>query len=244
MARIDNRVPDVVPHLSRGKHRNPRKGACFMELASFLAGERWSDHPTCTHPLLAALARHVNDQTSDAARPRLATLIPSVIGLTSDDPRLDPMIALRAATTALPVSADERQRTLAVGVLSCERVLDELEGRRPGTVSEQSRAALDEVPLAASWARDYASHVAGVPKAFHHRAAPCIVRYAVEGISQACISDPDELLRDLLTQTIEDCARWVDRPADIPVGDAGAQWFGGAQWAAACRLAGSASRGR
>ncbi|WP_344829386.1 hypothetical protein [Nonomuraea dietziae] len=44
---------DHMPILSRGRHRNPRKGACFMELASYLAGERWSDHPACTHPLLA-----------------------------------------------------------------------------------------------------------------------------------------------------------------------------------------------
>ncbi len=35
-----------------------------MELASYLAGERWSDHPACTHPLLAAVARDVNDYTS------------------------------------------------------------------------------------------------------------------------------------------------------------------------------------
>ena len=48
--------------------RNPRKGACFMEYASYLAGEDWSDHPACTHPLLAAIARHVNDCTTDAAR--------------------------------------------------------------------------------------------------------------------------------------------------------------------------------
>lgn len=244
MARIDDRVPDLVPHLSRGKHRNPRKGACFMELASFLAGERWSDHPACTHPLLAALARHVNDQTSDAARPRLAALIPSVIGLTSDDPCLDPRIALRAATTALPVSADERQRTLAVGILSCERVLDELGGRRPGTIGEQSRTALDQVPLAAAWAREYAGHVSGAPKAFYRRAAPCIVRYAVDGIAQACISNPDELLRDLLTRTIDDCARWIDRPADIPVGAEDTLWFEGGQWAAACRLAGAAGPSR
>ena len=69
-------LPDLVPVLSRGKHRNPRKGACFMELASYLAGERWSDHPRCTHPLLAALARGVNDLTSDAGRAKLAELIP------------------------------------------------------------------------------------------------------------------------------------------------------------------------
>src|SRR5438094_8542303 len=96
--------PELVPILSRGKHRNPRKGACFMELASLLAGERFSDHPACTHPLLAAVARHVNDYTSDAARPRLAGLIPSVIGLTSDDLHVDARIALRSATMALPVA--------------------------------------------------------------------------------------------------------------------------------------------
>jgi hypothetical protein len=76
---------DLFPILSPGKHRNPRTGACFMELASLLAGERWSDHPACTHPLLASVARHVNDHTSDAGRARLADLVPSVIGLTGDD---------------------------------------------------------------------------------------------------------------------------------------------------------------
>ena len=103
MARSDAAVPDLIPQLSRGKHRNPRKGACFMELASYLAGERWSDHPACTHPLLATVARLVNDHTSDAGRRNLAELAPSVIGLTSDDPRVDVRIALRAAIAALPV---------------------------------------------------------------------------------------------------------------------------------------------
>src|SRR6266508_3610282 len=79
MLRYDGQLPGLLPMLSGGKHGSPRKGACFMEFASLLAGERWSDHPGCTHPLLAAVARHVNDHTSDAGRPRLAGLIPSVI---------------------------------------------------------------------------------------------------------------------------------------------------------------------
>src|ERR687897_3939795 len=107
---IQDRMPDVVPVLSRGKHRNPRKGACFMEFASLLAGERWSDHPSCTHPLVAAVARHVNDCTSDAGRGRLAELIPSVIGLTGEGLRIDARIALGSARLALPVVAAERQR--------------------------------------------------------------------------------------------------------------------------------------
>ena len=121
-------VPDVVPQLSRGKHRSPRKGACFMELASFLAGERWSDRPSCTHPLLAALARLVNDHTTDDGRDALGPLVPSVIGLTSDDPRVDVRIALRAAVTALPVAAAERQRVLAVSILAAQRALVDLDG--------------------------------------------------------------------------------------------------------------------
>ena len=47
-------IPDLVPNLSRGKHRSSRRGACFMEMASYLAGERWTDHPRCTHPLVAS----------------------------------------------------------------------------------------------------------------------------------------------------------------------------------------------
>ena len=96
--------PDVMPILSAGRHRSPRRGACFMEFASYLAGERWSDHPKCTNGSLAHLARLVNDLTNDAARARLTPLIPSVIGLTSDDPMLDVRLAVRAASTALPNS--------------------------------------------------------------------------------------------------------------------------------------------
>ena len=103
-------APDSVPVLSPGRHRNPRRGACFMEMASYLAGEPWSDHPACTHPLLADLARRVNDLSSDAGRRALAPLIPSVIGRLGDGPEVDARIARRCATTALPVVAAERQR--------------------------------------------------------------------------------------------------------------------------------------
>src|ERR671915_499759 len=130
----DARVPELIPQLSRGKHRSPRKGACFMEMASYLAGERWSDHPACTHPLLASLARLVNDHTSDAGRQRLAELIPSVIGLTSDDVRWDALIALRAAETALPVVSAEMQNAMAVSVLSGNRLLAGLDGLPPDTI--------------------------------------------------------------------------------------------------------------
>jgi hypothetical protein len=216
MLRYDDQLPALVPTLSRGKHRSPRKGACFMEFASLLAGERWSDHPACTHPLLAAVARHVNDLTSDAGRARLAELIPSVIGLTGDDLHIDARIALSSARLALPVVAAERQHVLAVGVLSCERVLAELDGRPVGALEEQSRSALAQVPHAAAWATRF-TRVAptSVPSAkrFRQQAAPTIVRNAAQGIAQACVPDPDGLLRALLVQAIDTCAAWAFEPA-------------------------------
>jgi hypothetical protein len=207
----DPQPPALLPVLSRGKHRNPRRGACFMEFASLLAGERWSDHPACTHPLLAAVARHVNDCTSDAGRPRLVGLIPSVIGLTGDDLRIDARIALRSAILALPVVAAERQRVMAVSVLSCDRVLAELDGRPVGDLEAPSRHALARAPLAAQWATRFAGAARSTqvtPRRFRDQAAPTIVRSAVLGIAQACVPDPDAMLRDLLVQAIDACATW------------------------------------
>jgi hypothetical protein len=209
MSSFDIRPPELLPVLSRGKHRNPRKGACFMEMASYLAGERWSDHPACTHPLLAAVARLVNDHSSDAGRTRLVELIPSVIGLTSDDPHVDARIALRSARFALPVVSADRQRVMAVSVLSCERVLSDLDGRPPGSVDDESRAALAQVPHATAWARRFTRGIDASSRDFRRRAAPMIVRYAVTGVARACVSDPDALLRDLLLMSIQECATWV-----------------------------------
>jgi hypothetical protein len=216
MFAIAAQVPELIPQLSRGKHRSPRKGACFMEMASYLAGERWSDHPACTHPLLAALARLVNDHTSDAGRGDLVELVPAVIGLTSDDPHVDVQIMLGSATTALPVVAAERQCVLAVSVLAAERVRADLDGRPAGELEERSRWALAQVPHAAQWAHRFTQEMGTTAKGVRRHGAPNTVRHAVVGIAQACIPDPDGMLRDLLVDAIADCARWARRDAHAP----------------------------
>ena len=99
-----SRTPTVMPILSPGRHRSPRQGACFMEFASYLAGDRWSDHPPCTHPVLAALARDVNDVTSDAARADLTAHVHRVVGLNSDNALVSPTIAVLAGAAAMPVA--------------------------------------------------------------------------------------------------------------------------------------------
>ena len=74
-------APDSLPVLRRGRHRNPRRGACFMEFTSVLAGEPWSDAPGCTDAQLAAVLRHANDRLDDADRHRLTPLLGRAIGL-------------------------------------------------------------------------------------------------------------------------------------------------------------------
>ncbi len=205
---------DFLPLLGRGKHRNPRKGACFMELASYLAGERWSDSPSCTHRLLAHMARLVNDFTDDDARPQLATLIPSVIGLQSADPRWDHELTLLAAARALPVAAESSQRSLAVGMLACERLYSELEGRPVGSLTARTRDAFDEVPLAENWARTFMSTARSGGS---QTPGPTVIECATRSIAFACVPDPSARLRDLLMEAIDLCrtrAGWRDEPVE------------------------------
>jgi hypothetical protein len=229
MSKAQPHLPDILPVLSRGKHRNPRKGACFMELASYLAGERWSDHPVCTHSLLASVARLVNDHTSDEGRPRLAELIPSVIGLTGDDLHIDALITLRCATIALPVAAADRQRVLAVSVLVCESVLAQLDGRPGDSLSPESERVLRAVPQARQWADRFMSNLRPRLAAFRHQAAPHAVSSAVDGAAHALIPDPDVPLRRMLVESIDICAAWTGKgTSGVGVADAA--------WAEACRL--------
>jgi hypothetical protein len=200
---------DVMPILSPGRHRSPLRGACFMEFASYLAGERWSDHPACTHGTLAHLARMVNDRTSEAGRARLTPLIPTVVGLTSDDPLLDVMLAVRAASAALPIAAEERQRSQAVGVRVALRVLGEQDDELAVELRELANAALRAAPAADAWAIQFMEKVGPGRADMTVRQCRHIVTGAVDGIAQACGGNPDERLVALLTAAVSDAARFV-----------------------------------
>lgn len=212
-------LPDAVPVLSRGKHRNPRKGGCFMEFASMLAGEPWSDHPRCTHPLLAALAREVNDSVSDETRRRIARLIPDVIGLTGDDPLIEVMIAVRSAAAALPMAPYERQRSLAVALLRCERELAGVPGALAHELRILARSALQSAPSAKSWARDFTTASWGGVQDFS-RTAQHIVHLSVSGISASCSPANDLRLCELLEQCLEETRELLGQQVSTPAASA------------------------
>ncbi|MFC7598043.1 hypothetical protein ACFQU3_22205 [Terrabacter sp. GCM10028922] len=218
MSRRSSFVPDGVPVLSRGRHRNARKGACFMEMASFLAGERWSDHPSCTHPVLATLARCVNDMLDETHRQRLVTMIPEVVGLNPDDRRVPTALVLTAARAALPVAAQERQNVMALAILNAEGILAEQDGRSPGELSKPSRAALATSPAAERWARIHLARVGFSPATMRPSSAAKIVALAVDGIARACIDDPEDLLVQLLRDGIDATAAFAPvAPAPVIV---------------------------
>jgi len=207
----NNYPPDFIPILSAGRHRTPRRGGCFMEFASYLAGEKWSDHPRCTHPALALLARLVNDCTPDRDRSELAELIPSVIGLNSADPRLELRIALRAALTALPVASEGRQRALAVGIISTRAQLAELEPFADSSLAGDIAAAFAQAPAVELWAKKFSakyrmeSHERAVT-----RMAESIIRTSVIGIAEACTPRASQRMATLLANAIDDCRGVAD----------------------------------
>jgi hypothetical protein len=212
--RTRSTVPSFLPRLSPGAHRSPRRGACFMEFASFLAGEHWSDHPSCTDPILASLARAINDSVSDARRDELVVHIPRVIGLRGDDSVVGLMVALRAAIGALPVASMDRQRSLALGILAMRAELQS----RGVTLSELYRhadAALGDVPDAAAWARDYLAVQTTRARDLHRAAAEAVTRIAATGIAKACMDDPDSLLIETLLHAIGDVESLLG-PRELP----------------------------
>ncbi|MEO5535377.1 MAG: hypothetical protein ABIR17_09635 [Pseudolysinimonas sp.] len=206
-------IPDGMPALSRGRHRSAKSGACFMEFASYLAGEPWSDSPQCTDPLLSHLARAVNDQLGDTRRDEIAADIPRVIGLRGDHRILGPVIALRAAATALPVANLSRQHALAVALLSLPALLPS--GVAPA-IRSAVRDALDAAPEADLWAREHLTRHPVKERDLRRTGCAAAIQLAIEGIADACIGDADGMLVQALRDAITDVEEIISTP-DEPV---------------------------
>jgi len=82
--------------LGRGKHASPESGACVMELASMLAGERFSDHPRSVSRVIGAFLRGYNDMLDDERRQDLYAYASKVVGTAApqeiEDLRMDRLL--------------------------------------------------------------------------------------------------------------------------------------------------------
>lgn len=105
-------MPAWTTHLTAGTHLAPEDGTCLMEAVSAVTGDRWTDAPSSTHPLLAHLARLVNDAVSDDRRDDLVAFVPDLIGTNSADPLVHARLALACTSFALTVDDSPSLRRL------------------------------------------------------------------------------------------------------------------------------------
>src|SRR5436190_5914092 len=66
--------------LEPGSHASPGDGVCVVELASVIAGERFSDRPRCVCGVSAACLRGWNDRSRHSERQRLRPYAFRVVG--------------------------------------------------------------------------------------------------------------------------------------------------------------------
>jgi hypothetical protein len=99
---------NVISHqtvrLERGGHASPANGMCVMELASVLAGERFSDHPRAVSPVIGYLLRTYNDAVDGDRRQALIPYAAAVVG-TYRDRDLERRRAARCVTWAIEQGA-------------------------------------------------------------------------------------------------------------------------------------------
>jgi hypothetical protein len=66
--------------LAKGRHDSPERGTCVMELASMLAGDRFTDHPRDVCPVIAGFLRSYNDLLPDGQQDELYAYASLVVG--------------------------------------------------------------------------------------------------------------------------------------------------------------------
>ena len=76
-------------HLAAGGHDDPGDTdvpgeMCLLEAVAFMAGEEWSDSPTCVCTVLAAFGRQLNDLLPDDRRQKLRQYMVPMLGTAGD----------------------------------------------------------------------------------------------------------------------------------------------------------------
>lgn len=102
-------LPDGLPVPGRFSHLHPDDGACLMEAASLLATGRFTDRPPGTHPVLAALARAVNDAVDDTTRQTLWPLAADLADAEPIDRAYGPLLVGAVVDAARRVRPDSRR---------------------------------------------------------------------------------------------------------------------------------------
>jgi hypothetical protein len=175
-----------------------------MEYASVLAGERFSDSPRCTDPVLAAVARCVNDYSTDAARQRLAPLAGDLTTANGagDDVRV--RMVRRCLIAALRHTSGPRREVVVVALLGLDRAAaGHSHGWDDTMLSLDTEVALLGAGADAAAAAGYVADLPVCVDEHSRRALPVDIEMAISTIAQHA-ADADEVLYRLLVECLDD----------------------------------------
>jgi hypothetical protein len=217
-------APDFLPILAKGAHDDPKYGACVMEYCSILAGEEFSDKPSCTNPVLSEMARVVNDKLSNANRQKILPLIPRLMNSSSSHgvEKLDIRLAVWCARQVLPLVWEQNRAV-------CESAITTTEAYLVGSATkEDCRTAAYDVYAAnaadaayatttvydadAVYAVANAANAAYATKAAANAAAAARAAYAARAAAYAAANDDgQDSLIALLAGLIDEYDRLTGR---------------------------------
>jgi hypothetical protein len=204
------KMPTAMPILAAGRHRSPRRGACLMEYTSVLAGERFSDAPRCTDPVMAAVARAVNDYSSDSGRQRIAPYAGDLTTAHGAGDDVQRGIVRRCLLTALRYADGSRRQVLLVALLGLDRAACGVtRGWDDSMLSLDTELALLRGDRGFADAAAYVAPLSVTTREHARRAYAVAVEMAVATIAESVDSSAmsDEALFDLFQECLEDYAR-------------------------------------
>jgi hypothetical protein len=201
------RTPSALPILAAGRHRSPRHGACLMEYTSVLAGERFTDSPHCTDPVLAAIARAVNDYTRDAARQRIAPFAGDLTTACGAGDDIQRRLVRHCLLTALPRACGSRRHVVLVALLGLDRAAAGASaGWDRSMLSVDTELALLGRDAGLAEAASYVATLKVTVGEHQRRALGVAAEVAVATIAESG-DDADDVLVDLLRHCVADYRR-------------------------------------
>ena len=146
-----------VKHLDKGSHASAADGMCFMEAVAYVAGEPFSDHPSCACPVIAAFCRNLNDALPDESRQALIPYVKKLVG-TRSTPEVERRRAHIAADFAVrSCAADAMQVTNQSKHAKALRKLEPIVDQKTATYAA---AAAANAAAYAAYAAAYATYAA------------------------------------------------------------------------------------
>jgi hypothetical protein len=215
--------------LLAGSHSNPQNGSCVMEVVSYIAGEKYSDHPECACPLITTFAIAVNDRMDDAARQRLLPFVLRIAGSKStnkiEQQRMY-MLADYAVRVFAPMALESANLLAEAKTLKAlPKIVDKetaLQGKNAAAYAAAANAAAYAAANTANAAAANAANAAAANAAAYAAAntanaaaANAAVNAAVNAAAAAANTNAIDRINSACLQCLDDMLKLTDDKAPV-----------------------------